>query len=146
MGKTWVVVSESTRARIYAADTPRSPLTEFEDYAHTPSRMHEQNLTSDLPGRAFDSGGQGSHAMGQKTSPAEREHVEFARAIGQRIEAGRMGGDFESLILVAPPEFLGHLRKHLDPVTREKVVLEIGKNLVTKDAEAIRAHIRDQLG
>jgi protein required for attachment to host cells len=146
MGKTWVVVSESTRARIYAADTPRSPLTEVEDYAHTASRMHAQELTSDLPGRAFDSGGQGRHAMGQKTSPSEREHVEFARTIGQRIEAGRLGGDFENLILVAPPEFLGHLRKNQDSVTREKVVLEIGKNLVTKDAEDIRAHIRDQLG
>jgi protein required for attachment to host cells len=146
MGKTWVVVSESTRARIYEAETPRAPLTELEDLAHPASRLHEQELTADLPGRAFDSGGQGRHAMGQKTSPSEREHIEFAREIGQRIEAGRVEGDFDNLILVAPPEFLGHLRKTLDAATRDKVVLEIGKNLVTKDCENVRAHIREQLG
>lgn len=146
MGKTWVVVAESSRARIYCADTPRAPLTEVEDYANPEGRLHDQELTSDLPGRAFDSGGEGRHAMEQRTLPGEREQLAFARTLGQRLEAARRDGELERLVLIAPPEFLGHLRKSLNGSMRELVILELGKNLVTRKPDEVRAQIREQLG
>lgn len=146
MGKTWIMVTESSRARLFRADTPRSELRELEDYAHPEGRMHSQDLTSDRPGRSFDSGGQGRHAMGQKTDPTEQEQVAFARDLCERLEAGRVQGAFENLILIAPPGFLGHLRKGLGAALRSQVILELGKNLVAESPAAVRQHIRDELG
>jgi protein required for attachment to host cells len=139
---TWVVVAESSRAKLFAWDKPSAPLRELEDLTHPESRLHEQELTTDLPGRAFDSAGEGRHAMGQVVSPKQEEAVRFAKTIGDRLESGRVEGCFEKLILVAAPQFLGLLRDSLSDNTKKLVVKEINKNLVQHDAAEIRSRLR----
>ena len=82
MPKTWVVVAESSRAKIFELDNRNTPLKELEGFAHTPSRAHEQKLTSDLPGRSQDSLGHGSHKMGSSNAIKDHESQEFAKTIG----------------------------------------------------------------
>ncbi|MCW8855424.1 MAG: host attachment protein, partial [Gammaproteobacteria bacterium] len=51
MSTTWVVVADSSRARIFTAETSTSALQEIETLAHPEGRLHEQALSSDLPGK-----------------------------------------------------------------------------------------------
>ncbi|MCI0401497.1 MAG: host attachment protein [Gammaproteobacteria bacterium] len=144
MLKTWVVVAESSRAKIYAMNSPRVPLVELEDLVHPEGRLHGRNLTSSRPGRAFDSAGEGRHAMEANVDPKQQEAINFAKRIGERLEGARTQGDFERLILVAPPAFLGLLRKNLSGLTMRRVTKEIAKNLVRADEAAIRNHLTER--
>ena len=141
MPKTWVVVAESSRAKIFELDNRNTPLKELEGFAHTPSRAHEQKLTSDLPGRSQDSLGHGSHKMGSSNAIKDHESQEFAKTIGHHLDTARTKGKFDKLIIMSPPAFLGKLRKELSSETNKFVVSEIDKNLVRHSTQDIQEHL-----
>ena len=128
MLKTWVVVADRARARIFSASTPKGPLTELEDLVLPEARSHERDLTSDRPGSAFDSGGTGRHAMAAPTS-------------AERVESARVAGECQQLVLVAPPDFLGRLKKQLGSQSAKLLTRQIGKNLTQLDVAEIRSHL-----
>ena len=143
---TWVVVADSSRARIFKAETALGPLQELATLAHPEGRLHAHELTSDLPGRAFDSSGQGGrHAMEQNLDPKENEALKFARQIAGYLENGQNENQFARLVLVAAPKFLGHLRQSLSDRVVALVSQEIDKNLVQQSAEDIRRHLPGRL-
>ncbi|MFQ5935265.1 MAG: host attachment protein [Acidiferrobacterales bacterium] len=141
----WVLIAESSRARIFLVDKPRGPLRELETLAHPKARMHEQELTADLPGRSFDSAGEARHAMEPNTNPKEREAADFAKRIARRLDSARTENNFDKLVMAAAPKFLGRLRKELSTETLALVTREINKNLVQLDARTLRRHLPERL-
>ncbi len=49
MKTTLIVVADQSRARIFKTETPVAPLIEKETLTHTEGRLHDRDLTSDLP-------------------------------------------------------------------------------------------------
>ena len=141
----WVVVADSSRARVFDAQAPKGAIREIETLVHTQSRLHEQNLTQDLPGRTFDRGGQGRHAMEDRSSPKVHEREVFAREISAFLEQGRNKHRFEKLILVAGAPFLGSIRSHLSKQTSGVVERCIEKDLSRKTAADIRNLLPEKL-
>ncbi len=138
---TWLLVADSVRGRVFRADSPTGPITEIVTLAHPEGRLHEQALTSDLPGRTFDRGGQGRHIMEDRISAKEQDNIRFALRIADHLETMRMEGKFERLIIIAPPEFLGILSAKLSDATRKLVSMRVDKNLAQETAKQIRAHL-----
>jgi protein required for attachment to host cells len=128
--KTWVVVADSSRARLFLKADSDGKLVELEDLAHPEGRLHETQLTSDLPGRTFDSFGQGRHAMEEDTPPKRYEAIQFAKRIGAHIESARTQAHFTRLVLVAEPRFLGLLRDNIPSESLKLATTQIDKNLV----------------
>lgn len=145
MDKVWIVVADSATARIFAAATPTGPLEERATLAHPEGRMHEQELVSDLPGRTFDSVGAGRHKKEVEVGPKKHEAIKFAERIAQQLETGRVQGRYETLLLVAAPDFLGLLREKLGQQTAARVHLEIDKDLTKHDAGDIRQALPERL-
>ncbi len=145
MKSTWVVVADSTRARIFKADNSVGPLNELETLVHPESRLHERELISDAPGRAFDRAGQGRHAMGQQVSPKQHELEAFAKQLAERLDHARETGELEQLVIVAPPNVLGTLRKALSQEVSRLVTLELDKNLSRLAPQDIRGHLPERL-
>lgn len=141
MNRTWVLVAESSRARIFSTTGPRAGLDEIRGLTQPEARLKERDLVSDSPGRSFDSGGAGRHAMGRESDQKHHEAEVFAKTIAAELEHAREGGDFEKLILIAPPAFLGLLRKSMHRCCADRVVATINKNLVQHDAADIRDHL-----
>ena len=141
MKVTWIVLADSARARIFTLSESGTKLRERADLSHPQSRIHDRDLTTDLPGRAFDSHGQGRHAMEQRHDPKEHEAQIFAANVARELERARSGGPFDSLVLVAPPKFLGLLRTQLDKGTHEHVIVEIHKNLVETDLKTLERRL-----
>ena len=136
MSKTWVVVAESSRAKIFELEKLSSPLKELQGLAHTPSRIHEQNLTSDLPGRT-----PGRHKLTSQSNAKDNESNIFARTIGSHLDSARNKGEFSRLIIMSPPSFLGKLRKHIGSETNKRIISEVTKNLVKHTTSEIQSHI-----
>lgn len=145
MRRTWVVVCDSANARLFNLVAPAAALEEIAVFSHPESRLKNQDLDSDRGGRSFDSRGKGRHAMEQHTDSHTREALEFAAEVVRHLETGRERGAFERLAIVAPPEFLGELRKEMRRPLRDLVEIEIAKDLVRHSVEDIRQALADHL-
>lgn len=141
MTKTWILAAESSRAKLYSSTSKVAPFVEVETMVHPESRMHEGDLVSDRNGNDGGSFGQGPHAYDNKTSAHKHEHIVFAKQIAERLEQGRTHGEFESLVLVAPPAFLGMLREHLSKPLMAMVSRQIHKNLVQQSPDMLREQV-----
>lgn len=144
MKLTWLVIADNSRARIFSVDTHMGPMKELDSIVHTEARLHEQKMTSDLPGRGSGNGG-GRHAYQDETSPKEQENINFSREIANELDVARKAGKYKQLILVAAPGFLGNLRNQLTAQTQKLVSFELAKNLSQLSTEDIRAHLPERL-
>jgi protein required for attachment to host cells len=141
MDRTWVLVADKSHAKLYTMNGRAGELIFKQEWDHEASRKHEQELTSDLPGRAFDRMGDGRHAMSQPVDPKDHEAELFAHQLITEMDRGRTSNEFAHLCLVAPPEFLGLLRKQCGSALEQLISDEVGKNLVFEDSETVRDHL-----
>jgi protein required for attachment to host cells len=140
MKLTWILVADSTRARIFTTDAPSSPLEEIEDLSHTEGRLHDRDITSDLPGRIKSVGG-GGHAFEQATDPKKHEADNFAHLVANYLDGAYSANRFEQLLIVAAPSFLGMLRNHLPEPIKQRVCFELVKDITTLNVADIRQHL-----
>lgn len=146
MYKTWVLVADTTRARVFFVDKPIGPLQEVETLVHTEGRLHEQELTSDRrPGRNAGGGGNGGHSMGHEDDPKKQEGVRFARQVGEYLDEAHLARRFDKLYVMAAPSFLGDLRQVLGKGVLQAVSEEIAKNVTRLNADEIRGHLPERL-
>lgn len=145
MARTCVLVADSSRARLFIAETATSSLAETETLTHPESRQHTRELTSDLPGKDHDANPSGHHRMDVKIDPHKQEVINFARDIVDHLKADLSANHYKNIIIVAEPSFLGTLRNTIDKQTHKHVSLEVNKNLVKHSPEDIRSHLPKRL-
>ena len=142
MANIWVLVAENSRARLFKMDFPRSSLNEFKGFTHEKSRLSNRKLTTDLPGRTYDSHGVGRHAMEPDTIPKEVEAEVFARELVKYLDGHRNNGDnFKKLVVMAPPKFLGLLRQSMPEKLKSLVAAEVNKNVVKQSVKQIQGEL-----
>jgi protein required for attachment to host cells len=140
MKSTYILVADSSRARIFTAATPSSALEEIEALAHTEGRLHDREMTSDLPGKVKGEGKMG-HAFEQATDPKKHEASIFAHRIAGFLEDAHNEKKFEQLLIIAEPSFLGLLRNQLPEQIKKLVCFELDKNITTHSNDDIRKHL-----
>jgi len=141
MSCIWVLVAESSRAKLYSAENRKAPLVEIGAFVHPEARLHEGDLVSDQSGSDGGSVGQGRHVLVNKTNARDTEKTEFAKNLAHRLEAARKEKAFNRVVLIAPPSFLGLLRDNLSDEVMELVTEQIDKNLVQQPASEVREHL-----
>jgi protein required for attachment to host cells len=139
---TWIVAANNSRARIFSFQGNMASAREIRNFLHPEGRMRRQDLTSDRPGRTYDSKGKGRHAKQERVDPAKQEMIKYTGRIAGFIENGRQQGIFDRLILIASPALLGLLRKKLSKMTRGLITREVRKNLATGSFVEIRRHLQ----
>ena len=144
MSKLWVVVADQSKARIFTVADPHGELLDVGELEHPEARDREQTMTSDRPGRGFDSKGQGSHAMGSTDAPGKQGTMRFVKQVADHVQAAQNEGRCNRLLLVAGPTLLGMLRENLKTLSGLKIS-EIEKNLGQYDAREIRKHLPKSL-
>ncbi|ADU65784.1 host attachment protein [Desulfurispirillum indicum] len=145
MSKVIILVADASRARLLAVESPTGPLMELESLVNPAARLRQQDLSSDRQGRSFQSAGTGRSAMAETTTPKEQETAVFARELTQNLQERRKQGELEKLYVVAPPAFLGELRKHLGAEVASVVVAEIDKDYTRLDARELREKLPQYL-
>jgi protein required for attachment to host cells len=141
MTRTWVVVANNAMARLFVVAAADATMKELETIAHPEARLAERELTSDLPGRVSGGHGSARHALQSRVGPKEQQTIDFARLLAERIESGRTAHEFERLVLVASPAFLGHLRTALDTGSRRLVDGELDLDLTRLPPDEIRRRL-----
>ena len=134
---TWILLADGSGGRILANDGVGHGLSAVVGavFSHVPRR--DSDVYSDRPGRVHDSHGPGRHAAERPTSGAEQDRVSFAREIEAFLAARSNAGDYDRLIVAAPPAFLGHLRAVRSKAVAERVHAEIASDLTRADTAAL---------
>ncbi len=150
------------RVRIVVADQGEAHFFDTERYEEEPrpagqlsdpsARIHDRDLKSDRSGRKFDRaplragrrGATAHHGVGSEPRPRIHEARFFARRIAEELSSAQRDHQFERLVIVAPPGFLGTLRQELPPAVRKAVCAEIAKDLVHQTPSAVRTYLVPQ--
>jgi len=139
MTTTWIVAADSSRARVLQVADREEKLVEVEDLVTPEGRMNDRELTSDAHPRLRGTSGPGSDR--QEMSAVEHQVELFAKRIGEHLEKARTDHRYDRLCLVAPPRFLGALRKELTHEVRKLVAEELPKDLSWLSARELERHL-----
>lgn len=93
---------------------------------------------SDAPGRSFASVGSRRSAM-QESDFHQLAEDRFAVDAADMLRDRALEGDFETLVIVAPPHTLGELRKHFHKEVASRIIDEINKDLTGCPIDEIEA-------
>jgi protein required for attachment to host cells len=141
MSRIRIVVADQAEAIFYDAPSLDARPEEVGRISDPAAHLHDRDLGSDRPGRSYESVGGARHAIERENGPHWQEAVRFARRISCRLDDALRKGEFDELIVVAGPPFLGLMRSELSRPARERVVHEIRKDLVHGPVEALRRHL-----
>jgi protein required for attachment to host cells len=104
-----------------------------------------RDQVSDAPGRVFASVGSSRSAM-EETDYHQIAEDRFAAEAADLLRGRALGGDFETLVVVAPPRTLGELRKHYHKAVASRIVEEINKDLTGRSVNEIEAALTHHIG
>jgi protein required for attachment to host cells len=128
--KLWILIADEGRARLFASAGRGREVKEVKGFVHPAARQEDGDLVTDRPGRARAGlAGRAVTALSPHSDPKEIEAERFAAELAGSLGRARERKEFEGLMLVAPPHFLGLLRAHLDEQTRQTVLASAHKDL-----------------
>jgi len=136
--ETRVIVADNARARIFTSHSVINRLEELAGFVHPEARLSNQELVGDGAGRSVDQHG----SLEPASSARENEAQGFARLLARHLKDLHNQQHFEQLILVAPPRFLGLLRKELSSPLDKLVTRTIDKDLTNASVEQLIDYIK----
>ena len=142
-----IVIADQAEARLYDTLGFARPMTLTGTLTNPAAHLRDQDLTSDRPGRVYNSasapgrrrGATAHHATGGENTPRRHATHLFAARVAGELARARAAGRFDRLVLIAAPAFLGELRAALPTAVRPYVTATVAKDIVHQhEADARR--------
>ncbi|HMB48370.1 MAG TPA: host attachment protein, partial [Afifellaceae bacterium] len=143
--KTWILIADASRARILENDGPGRGVQALANRIYEAEHRKAGDIMADRPGRTFDSAGSGRHAKAYRSDPVREEERAFAASLVGNLQQAHEKGDFDRLILIAPPKMLGDLRAQLPESLQAVIHAEIDKDLTPIPNSDIPQYLGDVL-
>jgi protein required for attachment to host cells len=133
----WIIAADASRARVLQVAS-RERLVEIENLPNPEGRAHERDLVADAEPRFSGHGGVGKPGRAPTGGPASDREAQgahqhsvttFARRVGDYLEKARTDHRYDELVVIAPPKFLGALRKEMGKEVEKLVSQELPKDL-----------------
>ncbi|MBV9575065.1 MAG: host attachment protein [Gammaproteobacteria bacterium] len=150
----WILVANSAKARVYLAHKAKlliasaseRDLILLKEYEHPESQKHDSELVSDHSGR-YRSTANGSNTFDAPTDPKKYEENRFAQTLCKMLQSACHDKEFQELILVASPVFMGMLNKHIshDDNLQRLITTKIEKDYLKLNDRDLVIHLRKQL-
>jgi protein required for attachment to host cells len=137
---TWILVANSSVAKLYANDGPKKGLTLVKELEHPESRQKNSDLVTDRPGH-MQSAGLGHGARQPQTAPKQNEAHRFALQLAGELNSGRTANQVQRIILVAPPAFMGMINNAMDSKTSQMVSNRFEKDYTKTPETKLAGHL-----
>jgi protein required for attachment to host cells len=125
----WILVANASRAKLFATDERAERWELREEFVHEESRLPSRELKNQL-----DNPNAGTlHKPQPENEPHGRhelEHDRFARELAARLERGLNDHAYDRVVIAAPPEFLGRLRKMISNRVHQRLMLDMRADYV----------------
>jgi len=152
MATTWIIAADESRARVLQVTGQEERLTEVEDLVNPSGRAQNRELQTDAEPRFSGHGGVGKPGGSTTSGPGSDRETQgavehsartFAREVGRYLDKARTEHRYDQLVLVAPPKFLGALRKELHKEVEKLVAEELPKDLSWFNARDLQRYLSD---
>ena len=143
----WILVSDASRGVLYSAEKRDDDWSLVKSFEHPEGReLSSEIRPSSPPGRMQKSKGSGARsAVEPHTWPKEADAERFAKLLASHLDEAVGKGEVASIVLVAPPHFLGILHGALAHQTVKHLQATVHKDLVMFDAAEIRKRLMDDV-
>lgn len=126
--KHWVITANASCAEIFEVQGKEIRTLHYFDYPE--GRQKSGEILTERPGRSHDSMGYRRHAVGSQVDAHTHELQTFAHRIVTVLKKAKSENAFDRLTLIAPPQFLGELRRLLhDTPIRKCIHKEFNKDI-----------------
>jgi protein required for attachment to host cells len=129
MATTRVLVAHDAGARMFDQRGPGKGLIELSSIDFEDGRRPSGEINADRPGRVGGRSGGSRHACEPHEDARTHAVHHFAKTLMNDLTHAFHRGEFERLILVAPPRFLGFLRDELNGKLERAVIGTLAKDL-----------------
>jgi protein required for attachment to host cells len=123
MANTWIVAADASRARVLQVAGPKR-LVEVDNLLNPDGRLEDREINTDARGRF-----PGGHTGEDEVGAVEHRTELFAKRLGDYLDKARTEHRYDELVLVAPPKFLGMMRKSLGKEVEKLVADQVPKDL-----------------
>jgi protein required for attachment to host cells len=144
--KTWIVVADAAHARALESRGPGKPLRLVPAFAMEQELPPAHELDRERPSRTHESVGEVRHGIEPRTNARRMLKRRFAAHVAEKLEVAHAVHAFDRLVLVAPPEMMGDLRRCLSKSVAELVIADVAKDLVKVPDKDVRQHLDDVVG
>ncbi len=146
MRMRWVMVADRRRARIFQTESGFDRLVEVKDLLNPLGRFDDAELRHDAQGRFYGKGaGHQAHTSEPAVTKIAHEADQFARELGQMLALDGDARRYDSLVIVAPPDFLGRLRRDWPARVGQRVTHQLNREIAHWDSAQIRSYLQQQL-
>jgi protein required for attachment to host cells len=144
MTTTWILVCDAAKARTFETRHGDRTWRTIEAIVHDESRSRASELVSDHSGNRSSQGASVHHnALAAGSSPKESEKERFARSLAAALEKGLNATRFDKWVLVAPPHFVGMMKKAISAALEKHLLATVEKDLTDLDIHALSERLRD---
>jgi protein required for attachment to host cells len=144
MNNVCVLVCDAARARLFEIRGNDSTWHLLEAFSHSESRSKTTELVSDHSGQSSSQGASARHnALAPSTSPKEVEKGHFAHTLATWLDQAMRSQRLGRWVLVAPPHFLGMVKKELTSDLKKHLMTTVDQDLGRLAAKDLAAKLHD---
>jgi protein required for attachment to host cells len=138
MNIVWILVCDAAKARLFEIRQGDPSWHPVELVMHEASRSKASELVSDKAGSRSSEGGSVHHnALAPGSSPKNVEKDHFAHSLATTLDRALRATRFQNWVLVAPPHFLGLMKKELGSELAKSLMATVDKDLTGLDIHAL---------
>ena len=141
--KTWVLIADGTRARIFVKEYKKLANALGRDLVA--DNLQDREIKMDKPGRTFESSNPTRHAYEPRTDWHQYQKELFAKELCEVLEKANENDEFDELIIISPPKTLGNIRGYLCKNTLSKVTAEIPKDITKLTEHELSSYLEKEL-
>ena len=138
--KVWYVIADGGRARFVERDE-RGAFRTVSSFVSTELHAKASDLGRDRPARVMESATPGRSAIEPRRDLKDAAKQDFVKLVAEQIDVEHGRGQFDNLVLVAPPGVLTELKNHLSKAMAERVVNDVQKDLTNVPDHDLTGHL-----
>ena len=138
--RIWYVIADGGRARFVERDEAGAYRTVLGFVA---AEMHKRSrdLGLDRPARVKESANSARHAVEPRRDLHEAAKEDFVKLVAEKLDAEHGRGQFDKLVLIAPPRVLTELKQMLSKPMAKLVVDGLQKDLTKVPDHDLTEHL-----
>ena len=138
--KLWYAIADGGRARFVERDENGAFRT-VANFESTDLHARTTDLGTGRPTKVQDSAGAGRHAVEPRSDLKEQAKEDFVKLVADALAAEHGRGQFDQLMLVAPPGVLTELKQKLAKPIADLVVKDLQKDLTKVPDHDLTRHL-----
>lgn len=139
----WVLVANSSEAKLYGSKYLGSDLNLIEEFSHPEGRNKVSDIMADKSGHYQSQSGSGGGSYAMHSAPLQIELGRFAQTLLTKLDQGLHSHDFKKLVVIAPPHMLGELKKDCHAKLKEYVLHFVDKDYTKMTRPELQAKLAE---